>query len=244
MEELVPILPHESDGKLSRKSLSKPATYALIHPATSGVYVGSTGDLYKRIATHHGHLRARTHSSRALQAAFDLDPKFDLRFKLTASKKEAECGEQQLLDQFMSSGKLLNVATDARNAGVGHVLSDEVKAKLSQSTKQQLASAEARAKQSERSSELWRDPAYRAKHLTRPVGSAQRDQMSSTTKGLWADPVYAAKMLKDRAARRVPVVVDGITYSCVGEAASNLGIRLNTLKTRLSRAKTLKGEKI
>lgn len=219
-------------GKITRKEHSHPATYALLHRSSGSAYVGSTGDLYKRLAQHNGDLRRGVHKNSNLQEAYDTDPVFDLAFAKASSKEEALKLEQTLITEHYGSGKLLNLVRDAEKPALGLVFSDEVKERLRQAGAAQFSTQEARDAQSERSKQLWQDPAYRAKHEGVPLAEETKDKISDTVKDRWKDPEYRAKMLEAHAGRGVPVTVGGVTYPSIAEASRLTGIPKSTIQTR------------
>lgn len=236
MKELVPFLPAESTSiELSRRELSRPAAYALLHPSTGGVYAGSTGDLYHRISQHRTKLRTGTHSNRNLQAAYDQNPTFTLRFKITETVEEAIVVEQTILDTFLPLGNLLNVSTDATKGGKGHVVSDSAKERIRQASQLQFSTEDSREAQSDRSRKKWEDPEFRAKHIGRAESLEKKQQISSSLKVRWKDPEYRNRALAERATRRKPVTIDGVDYPSVNDAVTALNIPRSTLFSRLKK---------
>lgn len=224
-------------GKITRKEHSHPATYALLHRSSGSAYVGSTSDLYHRLAQHNTDLRRGVHKNSNLQEAYDADPVFDLAFAKASSKEEALKLEQTLITEHYGSGKLLNLAPNAEKAALGLVHSDETKERLSQATTAQFSTQEARDAQSERSKQLWQDPAFRAKHEGAPLAEETKDKISDTVKDRWKDPEYRAKVAAGRAANIKPVVLDGVSYPNIAEASRATGIPKTTLQSRRARNK-------
>lgn len=218
--------------KPARKIHSHPAVYALHHEKTGQTYVGSTKNLYHRVNQHKTRLAAGEHKNHKLQSAFDDDPKFNLSFTATDTKEQAIVLEQGLLDKFILTGTLLNLATDAANAAKGLTHSDSVKDKLRQGTLAQFSTEEARARHSEISRDLWQDPQYRQKQMGHSKSAEVVQQISDKVKALWEDPEYRAKMT---AHRGKPVTVDGIAYTSLAEASRTLGIPKTTIGSRLKR---------
>lgn len=218
-------------GKITRKEHSHPATYALLHRSSGSAYVGSTGDLYKRLAQHNSDLCRGVHKNSNLQEAYDADPVFDLAFAKASSKEEALKLEQTLITEHYGSGKLLNLAPNAEKAALGLVHSDETKERLRQAAAAQFSTQEARDAQSERSRQLWQDPAFRAKHEGAPLDDSTKDKISGALKDLWSDPEYRAKMMAAHAGRGTPVTVKGVEYPSIAEASRLTGIPKSTIQT-------------
>ena len=225
-------LPAVTDGLPTRAALSVPAAYALIHPASSTAYVGSTENLYNRIRQHKNHLARGTHVNQKLQAAYDRDNRFDLRFRVTDTPEAALDIEQSLLDAHFQDGALLNISSDARKAGSGHVVKDETRARLSEKVSAHFENPEVRAAHSDRLREKWQDPEYREKQCNRRVSTEQREQIGSTLRDKWKDPEYRESMISARSHRRVPVMVDGVRFDSLKDAAATLNLPMSTLYTR------------
>lgn len=245
MTELVTAVLNNTDVTTpTRKDHSFPAAYALAHQATGQIYVGSTHDLYTRVNQHKTRLAAGTHRNRNLQAAYDQDTRFDLSFVRTESKEAALEIEQQLLDNLAPSGRLLNIATDARRAGLGLTISEEQKQKLREANAKQFTE-EARARHSEITKAKWQDPVYREKQLGREASEESRVKSSKSVKSLWEDPEYRAKQLATRSTPEslaksalkhvTPITLNGKDYPSVSAAARELGIQPGTLHMRLRR---------
>jgi len=230
------VLPSQP-ASISRKEHSHPATYALLHPSSDSAYVGSTSDLYKRLAHHNSDLKCGVHKNSNLQKAYDQNPYFDLVFAKAESKEEALCLEQELLINHFDSGKLFNLARDAVKAALGLVFTDEVRERLSQAAKEQFADPEARLAQSVRGKALWQDPEYRQKHEGVPKAEPTKRKIRDTVRELWQDPEYRARVAASRSANIKPVVIDGVTYPNIGVASRATGIPRGTLQSRRARNK-------
>lgn len=229
----------------SRDTHSVPAAYALHHDKSGKTYVGSTGNLYARMAQHRNHLKNGTHKNPNLQEAFDDDPKFSMSFVATETKEHAIVLEQKLLDTHHSSGLLLNVATDAVNPGAGIQLTDDQKEQRRLATYNQFADPAARQQHSDISKQLWQDPTYRANHMGRELSPESIAKLSTSVKENWNDPIYRERNTAHLnspehrallvAAVSKPVIVDGVSYPSNAEAARQLGIKDSTLRARLKR---------
>jgi group I intron endonuclease len=213
----------------SRKDYSKPGAYALLHESSGNVYVGSTENLYKRVNQHKTRLNAGEHRNKNLQAVYDEDPRFSLKFTITETKEHAIEIEQTLLDTFAHSGKLLNIATDARLAGKGLRLSEEARGKLRQSTVAQFASPESRQVQSERSKALWQDPDFRSKHVGQKHSEERKLKNSANVTKLWQDPLTRDKMGK----HGKQVSIEGVIYDSAAAASKITKMSTSTIHGRI-----------
>lgn len=219
-----------------RSTHSHPAAYALIHPSSGQVYVGSTGDLYRRVGQHKTALRNSIHKNKNLQRAYDQDPRFDLTYKATSDIDEAIETEQHLIDRLMSSGRLMNRSPDARLANKGVALSDEAKENLRQRAIDQFSSEEAKAEHSRVMREKWQDPEYRAKYVGKPKSEQTKTAVSNGVRNRWKDPEYRKKMSDSMG---TPVVINGVSYKSKADAARSIGMPITTLHSRI-KAGTIK----
>lgn len=232
-KELACLNADKDTREITRKNNSHPAAYALHHVATDKLYVGSTEDLYVRVNKHRTSLMAGEHRNRNMQAAFDLDPRFSLGFVKTETKEEALEIEQRLLDSLASTGRLLNIATNAEKPNLGVVYDEQRKAELRENTLTQFANEEARRRHSEISKEKWKDPEYLKKRLAQEYTDEMRANNSAATKEKWKDPEYRDKLHHSR--RGKPVIVDGVEYPSLNNASEVLGLSYSGLRSRLNK---------
>lgn len=223
-------------GKPTRKEHSFPAVYVLTHQKTGMAYVGSTHNLYTRVNQHKNRLKDGTHRNSNLQRAYDDDPRFDLGFIKAASKEEALDLEQYLLDNGHSQGRLFNVATDARRAGLGVPVPEEAKKKLSEATRRQFADEAARQAQSDRSKELWKDPEFRAKHVGRERSVEAKQSVSEGLRQKYIDDPDLKR--RQAESRKKEIIYEGVRYPSLVDASRILGIPTTTLHGRINRSKT------
>lgn len=225
------------------KSLhSTPAAYILYHEASGMFYVGSTSNLYIRITDHLKDLRGGRHRNEPLQQAYSKHENKNLRLSFIRSndREIAFDLEQDLLDKYIPTGKLFNLATNARIAGLGRIVPEEQRvkqvAKLREFFKSEKGSKQLE-EQITRMKGLWRNPEVSkklyAEHAERRNDPVYMKKLAENGKAVWTDPKMREKMLAIRAKRRRPVSIDGIVYDCVGDASKALGIQLGTLRKRL-----------
>lgn len=219
-----------------RNEESFPAAYALLHQASGKAYVGSTRNLYLRMQQHRFHLKEGDHKNRYLQEAYNESPELTVRYTKTTSKADAVVIEQQLIDELLLTGNLFNISPDATFANKGVPVSEERKEELRQRTIAQFATQEARERQSQLSKQKWEDPEYRAKQEGREIPTTVRKEISNTVSALWKDEAYRKRVLASQKKRRVPVTINGTTYSCRAEAATSLGLTRSQINYKLAKA--------
>ena len=228
--------------KLSRKEHSRPGAYTLTQENTGLTYIGSTGNIYERICSHYGRLRAGEHRNSNLQNAFNNDPRFNLSICETDTREEALKIEQVLLDNLHGSALNLNIASHVSKPGLNRPMDPDTKQLIKNSCIIRYEDPEQRKLQSEIATNLWNDPQYREKQ------EASLEKRSIASKERWEDPAYLAKMAeyrnsesaKEQAAKigirsSKPVTIEGVTYPSIQSAADSLGIKRTTLSGRLNK---------
>lgn len=91
-----------------------PGLYLIKHSASGKTYVGSTANVRERMTNHRNELKRGVHGNRELQQAFQSNADLLVEVIPTRTKEEAVVKEQELLDRHGKSGRLFNVALDAR----------------------------------------------------------------------------------------------------------------------------------
>lgn len=110
----------------SRKLPNSPGVYQIYDQTINKFYVGSTTNLKRRFRRHRNDLEMQRHDNKYLQNVYNArGENLIFMFDETKDKEEALDKEQQLIDKFWKSGKLLNLAMDARKSGVGYIPSAE-----------------------------------------------------------------------------------------------------------------------
>lgn len=108
-------------------------------------YLGSSVDMFRRIANHKCSLRGKYHHSIVLQRAWDKygEDKFVFQILCLCSKEDTLKYEQLFLDNVQHK---YNIANDAKRPQLGRVVSAETRAKLGLAGRGREVSAETRAK--------------------------------------------------------------------------------------------------
>jgi len=125
--------------------------YKLIHKESGKVYVGSTSDLYERVHNHATDLLSGNHKNRNLQDCFNSSQEFNLEFTETkGSTGELRTSlEQAEIDTLLPTGKLLNMALNAKAPWTGQKRPPQVGAAVSKANRERVHSLESRKKMSE-----------------------------------------------------------------------------------------------
>lgn len=92
------------------------SVYLISSPSSGKVYIGSTSNTYNRVIQHRTKLTASYHGNQQLQSVYDANPYLEyICFKVKEGQDPLDL-EQELLDRYWSTGRLLNSSPDARNA--------------------------------------------------------------------------------------------------------------------------------
>lgn len=98
----------ETVDSVGRKS----GMYVISFPNTGLFYVGHSNRVKRRISAHKSFLKHGTHGNKPLQAAYGIDPVYNIRVIYTDSVEEAQVLEQEYLDANKYNPLKLNIATD------------------------------------------------------------------------------------------------------------------------------------
>ena len=110
--------------------------YRIVCVKNGRYYFGSSKDIQKRWSWHRYALRRGNHHNIHLQRTYDKYGEEEFRFELVemVSKDKLVSVEQLYLVEHVGKSNCFNIATNA-NGGVGNVLTDEHKAKISKALK-------------------------------------------------------------------------------------------------------------
>lgn len=78
------------------------------------LYIGSTGNIEKRLKQHFDQLRLGKHHNVNMQQLFDNGTEFSVSFNVCEDRAEAYELEEIAINEMMSSGELLNIGLSAR----------------------------------------------------------------------------------------------------------------------------------
>jgi group I intron endonuclease len=125
---------------------NKSATYILQEFNNGKVYVGSSGEIYKRITKHKYLIERKMHENFNFNNLLkETDIKnFELIIIFTNSREDAYDLEQLLINYYIASGRLINIATNVRLARLGTTLTDEHKRKIAEANANRIVAEESK----------------------------------------------------------------------------------------------------
>ena len=185
-----------------KKEIHVPGMYVIYYPG-EGLYVGSTGHLYRRRIKHIADLKNGVGENKKLQEAFDRseDKRFIFCFVIAKDREHAFDLEQQALDAFQGDPLLCNSGKNARSPTAGTKYTEERRRSMSNERKAFLSNNPDFVKMlSKTSKENWEN---------------NREAMVEK-----AIPNLRLGIL----ATSMPVEIDGVIYSSIAEAGRALSI--------------------
>ncbi len=222
------------DNDLKYSNVQK-CMYMLIHKETSKIYIGSTGDLYDRVARHSTLLLKNEHPNKNLQECFNSSNEFNLEFKIIEDKKERINEEQKFIDKYKDTDKLLNIVLDAEISARGRKLSEGHKQAILKSTTGRIKSEEEVKKISignkgkKRSDETKQK--LREFHTGKKHTDISKEKIRQSSTGRFPSEEIRRK-LQLNSVRNVPVEIDGVEYISSAEAGRILGLSNPTVYGR------------
>lgn len=216
--------------------------YAIKHLATGRMYIGSSGDLHGRQQEHQYGLRRGNHPNAGLQYAYNQDPQLEFVVRFTDNREDAYDLEQQLIDEYFSSGLLFNLASDARFSTKGRFHSTETREKMRLgSVAKGLGipkSLEHRENIRKGLTGYVKSPEHIEKlreSLTgRQLTPEHRQKVSEANLRRDYSPEHIDHMRELAKDRQKPVVVDGVEYDSIKSAAQANGINKETARGRIA----------
>lgn len=194
----------------SNELTKQPGCYILYHFSTNKFYVGSTANIPARVSNHTANLKRGSHKNKPLQDAYLEDPSHMFFIQPTGSLELAQQLEQNTVEHFKDSGCLFNVAINdvlltrkdvkltaehietLRLSNVGRVVGDETRERMRQSHLGHRNSDES---------------------ITKQANSLK--QFYESSEGKETKRLAILKISK-------PVVIDGVEYASLSEAARAL----------------------
>lgn len=228
--ENLPIIGALTPAKRSETSIGgndapkAPGVYVLYTPDT--FYLGSTKELQQRFQKHLQHLARGTHPTEKLQSSYDQhNGQVQLAYKVTENRDAAYDLELEMLQAAKGHPALANKVTESSRGPVGMVHTEETRRKMGQhmiGSKLNVGrkhSAETRAKKSL--------IMLGNQHLKGFKFSDE--QRKHVSEGVRNSPHRRNKRL---------VVIEGVEYDSIQDAAEQLGINYSTLRDRLRMGRT------
>jgi len=211
--------------------------YIITHTASGQIYIGSSGDLVRRMRVHRLRFSKGLHENKRLQIAYDSDRRFSVMFHMTPDRETAYCKEQELLDLYVKSGaEVTNVSMDVRISGLGHEVTPEHREILKTLRTGKKASQTTVDKQRSATIKRMKDPTVRAnlreKAKQQWSSPEAREVMSRLHLGRKHTEEAKQNMLDSRKHLFKPIVINGVTYGNCKEASRALNISYSTIKHR------------
>lgn len=236
----------EAATKTKNRAFNRPGNYTITVENTPVVYSGSSGCVNKRIGKHKNSLENGVHPYQELQEAYNENKNIIIDITYTKNREEAYQAEQALID----TGKCINKALDAKYPGkgvsptefniqrikethTGKIVSDETRKKLSMANTGRVTTEETKEK-------------LRQANLGKTASEETRQKLSAVLKGRVVSPETRNKISESKKGKGFPqvaldasmklkcreVVVDGVRYCSLAEAARHLGVTDVTVRNR------------
>lgn len=231
--------------------------YAIINNFSNKIYIGSSGNVNKRLTKHLNTLKNNTHENRLLQKDFNENPNITIITLPLKNKEEALTAEQEYLDKLKDSGRLLNISLDAKCAGRNWTNRDssivnETKRKLSDKLKNREFSIETRSKISEALkgkivSEETKEKLRQA-NLGKKIPDNVKEKISIANKGSKRSPEVCKKISESKKgmiisedwkkrlsemSKRKPVMINGERFDSLKEASKKYNITPEGVSARI-----------
>lgn len=216
--------------------------YKITHRPTGKFYIGSSGNLNRRIWRHRTELEQGVHTNRKLQSTYTTWDDFTVETFLSGTLEEARQMEQQLLDRHVGTALCCNSSMSANNpfdvferippdreismrnlekaneARRGKPLTDEHKARLSASHKGKVLSTEHKAAISKAKTGSTISSSHREALRQGSVGKTRTDEHK--------------RIISELKSRKVSI--NGIVYPSLKAASAAVGFSDVTVRKRLN----------
>lgn len=216
--------------------------YTITHRPTGRFYIGSSGNLTRRIWRHRTELASGMHTNRKLQEIYTCWDDFEVMTSEVNTLEEARQLEQQLLDRYVGTALCCNSSMSATNpfdvferigpsreicianlekaneARRGKPLSSEHKAKLSEASKGRVLSPEQRA-------------ALIRANTGRKMSDNHREIIIAANTGLKRTSEHK-KIISELKSRKVSI--NGVIYPSLKVASAAVGFSDVTVRKRLN----------
>lgn len=151
------------------------AAYLIREIYSGHIYIGSSGNIYKRIIKHKAGILKQQHDNSNFNKLLKQTniQNFDLIIFFTENREDAYEVEQYFIDKYKNHTLLLNVGIDVRCAMNGLPLSEEHKRKISQSNIGRLTSEKTKQKLS-----LFHKTDIHAKTLMQEIHNRKKQPIS------------------------------------------------------------------
>lgn len=215
--------------------------YRLTHRPTGKFYVGSSGDLDRRMWRHRTELSSGTHPNRNLQDVYTNWDDFEISITYTTTLEEARHEEQQLINRFVGTPLCCNVSISSVNgiAGVRPFVPKETRIKnlekANEARRGVPLSDEHRRNLSVSHSGKVLSEEHKAKLSSAKLGTALTDQHREAIRqgNLGKTRSEEHKRLIGESKSR-KVSIDGVVYPSLKSAASAVSLSDVTVRKRLN----------
>lgn len=205
--------------------------YLIVVEDVPVVYAGSSRSGRRRMSEHISELRRNIHPKKPLQDAYNSGMKIWAYIRLTESEDEASDLEQWMIDELHTHSWCCNEAVDARKAWVrreGHIWAFTDKTH-SEETRELISVARLKYFQTHD------HPMLGKKHSEESLRNFSEGAKNRVPSEAWLSSIRKAAKRnagpKHHNARAV--VIDGVEYGCVRDAADALGIKYSTVYWRV-----------
>lgn len=216
-------------------------TYIIRFSNSGMLYIGSTDDFQRRKCEHLGSLNKGIHCNRHLQNLYSEDTNIVFDFFPAEDRDAAYRKEQELINENLGTGQLLNVRKTVdfrtsetnqkiRDSLIGHFVSDESRKKMGESKKGNKfwVGKNHREETKKKLSEAHKGNSYAKGHVKTPEG-IEKIRQANLGKKL-SDATKFSMSVNSSASKCV--MVNGVTYRSLTEAAKSVGVSGDTIRRR------------
>lgn len=194
--------------------------YLLYQEGSRRVYVGSSGQPGLRSTRHFTLLKSGTHYNPVFQKLYDENPNFYKVFYIVNTRQEAYDLEQAIVDYYQPTGLLINTGLDVKAPNRGKIATSETREKQRMAKLGVPMTEEAKRRISEGM-------------MGRVQSEEAKLKLSIAKKGK-PQPASVAELLRERNRLRSKAIsCDGVVYDSIREAARQLGMPRDNVKTRV-----------
>ena len=196
------------------------AAYRITHLATGIFYIGSSGNIRRRLTYHKNRLKNKAHHATKLQEVFSNINELKIELYPTDDREAAFDLEQKMLDRSIGDPLCANVLLDAKSRkGTTHL--PETRKKIGQSQIGKIISNEQREQIS---------AALKGRKL--PPEQVRNQALTRMNRPRTANEQKVLDEMWERSKKKI--VADGMIFNSVTEAANHFGVSPATMTWRLS----------
>lgn len=211
------------------------AAYLILHLESGKVYCGSTGDINWREYQHRISLAGNYHTVKKLQELFNSNNNIEFFLILVNDREEAFDLEQWLLDRYWNSGILLNTHPEARSPR-GRKHSPEINLIRGESVSLTRNSFEFRDKYFRKifiEGEIFHGIGLAADYFKLNASTIHRRLNNKRRFKNWYYLDSGPKEMEKIVSREKPVLIEGLQYPSINEAARQLNLLPGFIHSRI-----------